>query len=280
MATDGVKIIEGDLAYDLYAHFTEMYNLGAGIEQLQEQFAHDKKECSFDKFDYEICVTVYALAFWEIGALTQDMLNEVKAVIAEKSTVSRWSEVDEEAGIERQEELDKFIEKISTPNPKPQKRKRYKKVETLFKKGDVLSFQYPDKTYGAAFVVDIDKMGGFCFYSICRTKYVSRQVPTMEDFIQKATFIASKVPSGISNTEDGMVLLIWVNYIDHEDLVTFVSCFDKIGSIDFQLEFGQTLITKDYQGFCDNSHLEGSIDYTVNKVGQHAGEYPVKEYIR
>lgn len=280
MATDGVKIIEGDLAYDIYAQFTEMYNLGAGIEQLQEQFNQDKNSCSFDKFDYEICITVYALAFWEIGALTQDMLNEVKAVIAEKGTVSRWSEVDKEAGIERQEELDKFIEKISVPNPKPKKRKRYKKIETLFKKGDVLSFQYPDKTYGVAFVVDIDKMHGFCFYCICRTIYISKQAPCMEDFIQKATFIAEKVPSGTPNTEDGMALLTWVNSINHEDLVTFVSCFEKIGSIDFQLEFGQTLITKDYQDFCDNSRLQGSIDYTVNKVGHHVGEYPIREYIR
>lgn len=279
MATDGIKIIEGDLAYDLYAHFTEMYNSGAGIEELQEQFVQDKKECSFDKFDYEICVTVYAWAFWEIGALTKEMLDEAKAVMEEKSTVNRWSEVDEEAGRERQEELDNFIEKINTPNPKPKKRKRRKKIETLFKKGDVLSFQYPDKRFGAAFVVDVDKMHGFCFYSICRTKYVSEQAPIMDDFIQKATFIAGKVPSGISDSEDGMALLTWVNYINHEKLVNFASCFQKIGDIDFRLESGQTLQTSDYQDFCDNSHLKSTMDYS-NKVGAHVGDYLVKNYIK
>lgn len=279
MATDGIKIIEGDLAYDLYAHFTEVYNSGAGIEELQEQFAQDKKECSFHKFDYEICVTVYVWAFWEIGALTKEMLDEVKAVVEEKSTVNRWSEVDEEAGRERQEELDNFIEKINTPNPKPKKRERRKKIETLFKKGDVLSFQYPDKRYGAAFVVDVDKMHGFCFYSICCTKYVSEQAPIMDDFIQKATFIAGKVPSGISDSEDGMALLTWVNLVDHENLVNFASCFQKIGDIDFWLESGQTLHTNNYQDFCNNSHLKSIMDYS-NKVGAHVGEYLVKDYIK
>ena len=278
MATDGIKIIDGDLAYDLYAHFMEMFNAGADVETLHEQFIQDKKECSFDKFDYEICVTVYALAFWEIGMLTEEVLDEVKAVVSEKGTVNRWSEVDEDAGIERQEKLNKFIEKISVPNTKPKKRKRDKKIETLFKKGDVFSFQYPDKSYGVAFVVDIDRMGGFCFYSICRTKYVSGQAPTMDDFFQKATFIAEEVPSGIS--ENGIALLVWVNYINHEDLVNFASCFQKMGHMDFQLRSGQTLITRDYQDFFDNHFLESEIDYTVNKVGHHVGEYSVKEYIK
>ena len=156
MATDGVKIIEGDLAYDIYGHFMEMYHQGTEIQTLKEQFTDYKKGCSFDKFDYEICVTAYALAFWEIGELTEEMLNEVKTVIAEKATVTYWTNhIGEKAGNERQKELDKLLKKISLPNPKPKKRKKYIEQIDLFNQGDVLSFQYPDKTYGVAFVVSI-----------------------------------------------------------------------------------------------------------------------------
>jgi hypothetical protein len=37
--------------------------------------------CSFDDFEYEIYTTAYALAFWEIGFITDDIIEEVKKVI-------------------------------------------------------------------------------------------------------------------------------------------------------------------------------------------------------
>ncbi len=279
MATDGVKIIEGDLAYDLYAHFMDMYNKGANTEKLQKQFLSDKESCSFNKFDYEICLTVYALAFWEIGELTEEMLNEVKTVVEEKATVNYWTnEFGKEVGDERQEELDKFLEKISTPNSEPKKRKKYK-IVNLFKVGDVLSFQYPDNTYGAAFVVEIEKLSGLCSYSICRTKYKSEQQPTMENFVQNTTFYAGKVPTMGTNGKMTHILLAWINSIEHKDLEKFAFCFSKIGNIKFQLQSGQSLTTSDYQDFCDNSQLESQISYT-KKVGGSVEEYPVREYIK
>lgn len=41
-------------------------------------------------------VTAYALAFWEIGELTDEILNEVKRVIELKAGVNLWTkDVDE-----------------------------------------------------------------------------------------------------------------------------------------------------------------------------------------
>ena len=36
MATDGVKIIDGDLAYDTYEHIMELYDSGASGEIISE----------------------------------------------------------------------------------------------------------------------------------------------------------------------------------------------------------------------------------------------------
>jgi hypothetical protein len=126
MATDGVKIIDGDLAFDTYSTFFEMYNKGASIETLIGKYEEDKCAYAHELLaeDYEICITAYALAFWEIGALTADMFKEVEAVIAKQATVKDWAEqIGAHAGKARQRELDKFLEKISAPRARPKARK-------------------------------------------------------------------------------------------------------------------------------------------------------------
>jgi hypothetical protein len=83
MATDGVKIIDGDLARDTYDQIMELYDNDASIETIKKEIPFVKADYGLDTdFYYEIFVTAYALAFWEIGELTDSILNEVKKVIA------------------------------------------------------------------------------------------------------------------------------------------------------------------------------------------------------
>ena len=65
------------------------------------------------------------MAFWEIGELTDEILNEVKRVIELKAGVNLWTkDVDEKEGKKRQKVLDRFLEKISAPNKKVRNRKK------------------------------------------------------------------------------------------------------------------------------------------------------------
>ena len=131
MATDGVKIIDGDLAFDIYGIFFEMYNKGESVEALISKYEEDKNSLIDSEVfaeDYEILITVYALSFWEIGALTADMLKEVEEVIAKQASVKDWTEqIGEHAGKARQRELDKFLKKISVPKKRPKPREKEKK---------------------------------------------------------------------------------------------------------------------------------------------------------
>jgi len=144
MATDGVKIIDGDLAFDIYGIFFEMYNKGESVEVLISKYEEDKREFESHAEDYEICITAYALAFWEIGALTADMLKEVGEVIAKQATVKDWTEeIGEHAGKARQRELDNFLKKISVPKkrtkPRAKEEKRVfssEKERTLFENAE------------------------------------------------------------------------------------------------------------------------------------------------
>ena len=128
MATDGVKIIDGDIARIIYHTFEESYNNGASIEELKQQYKTDKSRYCFDDETYEICITVYALAFWEIATLSPEMLKEVEEVVGKKATVAGWAEeLGEQAGKARQRELDKLLAKISKPRVRPKKRETEKK---------------------------------------------------------------------------------------------------------------------------------------------------------
>ena len=63
------------------------------------------------------------MAFWEIGELTDEILNEVKRVIELKAGVNLWTkDVDEKEGKERQKVLDRYLKIISESNSKVRNR--------------------------------------------------------------------------------------------------------------------------------------------------------------
>jgi hypothetical protein len=279
MATDGVKIINSDLAEDLYAQFMDSFQEGRNFTQLNNQFLNSKAEFSENTIEYEICVTVYGLAFWEIGALTEIMLQEVQTVINQKNTVNYWAkEVGKETADARQKELDELLEKISKPNLNPIKRVKKQPKPNLFNIGDVLSFQHPDRNYGTAFIVDIYKMSGFSLYSICRTCDTTVHKPTMQDFLQ-STFYASGTPTVDDLGAITTKLSVWVNQAERNELEKFFDCFSKIGKIDFTLPCGQPIITNDYQKFCDNSIYESQIAYS-NSLGRAVDQFKTVEYAK
>jgi hypothetical protein len=79
MATDGVKIIDGDLAHDTYWGIMDLYDKGADISTIKKEVPFIRSYYGVDDdFYHEIHVTAYALAMWEIGALTDGLLTQVK----------------------------------------------------------------------------------------------------------------------------------------------------------------------------------------------------------
>ena len=140
MATDGVKIIDGDTANGIYYTFMKKYDEGSSIDELKQQYESEKQQYFFyPKSEYEIFITVYAFAFWEIGELTNDLLKEVETVIKEGAGVKDWiEEVGESAGKARQKELDKLLSKISKPRRRPIKRVNLQKAEMSGEEIDLL----------------------------------------------------------------------------------------------------------------------------------------------
>lgn len=193
MATDGVKIIDGDLARDTYNQIMDLYDSDADIQTILNEIPFIRSDYGPDTdFYHEIFVTSYALAFWEIGAINEVVLDEVRRVMSLGAGVQVWTEeCDEKEGRKRQKELDKLLKKISQPNLKVRKRKKYKLIKNLFfQPDDVLTFQLSNGNFHAVICAKVTQKRGQYTYDLVATTYKGESRPTLEDL--KACFIAGR----------------------------------------------------------------------------------------
>ena len=296
MATDGVKIIDGDTAFDIYSTFMDAYDEGAKGDALREMYEQDKEQYSFDGFEYEIFVTAYALALWEVGEITPEILHEVEVVIAKGAGVADWTEeIGEKAGKARQKELDKLWVKINKPKEKIRKRKKYTKVkELIFEPGDVLVFRLPDQSYGLTVVADVMQYRGECDYMLCRTTFNSVDKPTMDN-VADLRICGSLVPSGSGGINPEMLekmqnltidemknggmdrlmkqltdsmpklKMPWVKVISHKDLKAddYVRHFEKIGKVELRSNPSSSSGASSYESFCDRFYIA---DFERNRI--------------
>jgi hypothetical protein len=262
MATDGVKIIDGDTAHDTYWGIMDLYDNGATVETIRTQIPFPQSDF-YDDFDYEIYTTAYSLAFWEIGFITDEIIQEVKNVIEKGACVKVWTEeLDTKAGKSRQKELDKLWSKINTPNQKVRKRKKQKKIEAfVFDVNDVLTFQISDNNFYATVILDITQHRGRCSYNFGKIIFKNIKQPTIQD-IEKSRIIGRKIPSGLGmdmtkifslgfeeiQKQGGLEAILKkeaektgsyqigmsITSIEHKDLINISDKFKKIGNLNFK----------------------------------------------
>jgi hypothetical protein len=251
MATDGVKIIDGDLARDTYGAIMDLYDSGVEAGTIKKEVPFVKSDYGEDTdFYHEIFVTAYALAFWEIGEITTEILDEVKRVAALGSGARVWTEeASQVEGRKRQRELDKLIGKISQPNLKIRKRKKYRVVTNFyFRPDDVLAFQLSDGTYRALICAKVTQQRGQCTYDLVATTYAENSKPTVSRLLD-SFILGRRIGSGYGEKETATlqpgVREIW-NYcktsrpfifglayhlVTHKDMVQLRNKFENIGTL-------------------------------------------------
>ena len=257
MATDGVKIIDGDLAHDTYWGIMDLYDSGVDVESIKKGIPFIRSDYGTDDdFYHEIFVTSYALAFWEIGELTDDILEEVKSVIQVGAGVKVWTEqANVKEGKARQKELDKLWKKISQPITKIRARKKYRKITNFhFQVDDLLAFKLKDNFYRAVICASIDQYRGECSYMLTPTIYKSKTKPTVEDLfnydISGITIDTGYDRETIIKMQPGVETLwpLFPSYgefffglvqlgVDHKDFVGFKDKFEKVGVLKIKDRF-------------------------------------------
>lgn len=105
--------------------------------------------------------------------------------IIAKGANGQWNDVHTGAQEARQRVLYEFLRKIEQPNLKIKKRKKYKKLFSLFSSGEVLSIKINDR-YRCAIFDRFYQCGQDAYYSFVVTTYNSDAAPTTEsDYINK-----------------------------------------------------------------------------------------------
>lgn len=248
MATDGVKIIDGDTAHDTYWGIMDLYDSGASFDTINKEYPLIQTDY-FDDFDNEIYVTACALALWEIGQMTEEKLAFIKGVIDKGACVKEWSEKSEKDGKARQKELNKLLIKISEINNKVRTRKKYRKITNLyFQPDDLLAFKVRDGNYRAVICASIDQYRGQCSYILVPTTYNSSKKPTVEDLKDKEILgrqIGSGYDQQTTREMQPNIDRIWnlvggnCNFffgviklaVDHKDFINFKDKFEKVGTL-------------------------------------------------
>ncbi len=115
MAIDGVKIIDSDLANDVYNEFMDLYDANMDFSEIKSKIDL-WRNAELDAIDFEIFISAYALALWETGFLTNDVIDEVNQVLIEGQSLKMWTELTSEVESQaRQKELKKtYKENIDT----------------------------------------------------------------------------------------------------------------------------------------------------------------------
>jgi hypothetical protein len=185
MGTWGYGLNENDTSFDVTETFFEKYNTGmeplAIRKDILEQFAYSLN----DSEDSDNVLFPLAKCLWEVCGLDKETLVKVKERIEGGGNIEvvRFLGADDEFLKKRGAMLNKFLAKISIPKERPKVRKKPPvHIDSPYRTGSCLSFQYPDGTFGGAVVIgsELYNTKG-CIY-ISLTDIRSPKPPVFNDF--------------------------------------------------------------------------------------------------
>ena len=186
MGTWSASIFGNDTALDTKDKFFERYNQGEEPEDI-------KKDLLLDIDDDDRFNVMFALAqcMWEVGQLDESFLSDIEKVIESKEDLAVLEELGADKSFikQRTAHLEKFFKKISVKKEKPKKRVAPPiPVESKYRNGAVMAFQYEDGRYGALISVDSKFYDKETYYSYVQTDIKMSRKPTIND-VRKAKLI-------------------------------------------------------------------------------------------
>ena len=271
MATDGVKIVDGDYAHDVYHTFMDLYDAQKPLVEIREEI--EQLRAGNDAFDNEVFITTYALALWEIGQLTPAILHEVKQAIELGAFANYLTEDEQDVRMakQRQQVLARFWNKISQPNLRLRKPKNYKtQRKFVFEPGDVLTFKLPEEEiYCVTILLFTSQHRGRCAYYFIVHDYVGEHKPTM------ANVLAGNVFGGLryrSMPDSG--LGFYSTGVGHKHLLKFADKFEHLGRLPLTEEAKRLSAQGgaiDFLGFATTFHYLqiGNIPYGTSAYPLH-----------
>lgn len=156
MGASGTGIRDDDVVCDVIGTFTDHLKAGKSIAEASRLLVAECTDFIGDSDDGPLFWIGLAESQWTFGGLDPEVLAKVKADFDTGHDLERWREVSEIACEQRRKVLTKFIQKVSSPNPRPRKTPKMVVRPPVFSAGDCLSVRMNDGSFVAAFVTASD----------------------------------------------------------------------------------------------------------------------------
>lgn len=235
MGTWGTAISSNDTYVDIFSEFMDLYDDGLEPSEISSRIINQNSDLIEDFEDKNNFWFAMAMAQWQCKSLDPDLFNRVKTIIDAGEDIKIWEELgaDKKEINKRKKVLDAFLEKLSQEKDKPRKRKRKVLRDSIFQKGDCLTFKLDNDNFGGAFVLTSERQTEYGMNMIAITTLNQIDKPTTDDF-KKASVLIRKEQFGFKG------------YQDREMISWYYAQFFKKSKVNFEV-IGNLKVHKDYK---------------------------------
>lgn len=241
MGTWGTAISSNDTYEDIFSEFMDLYDNGLEPSEISTRIINQNTDLIEDVEDKNNFWFALAMAQWQCKSLDPDLLKRIKAIIESGEDIKIWEDLgaDKKEINKRKKVLDSFLDKLSQEKDKPRKRKRKVLRNSIFQKGDCLTFKLDNGNYGGAFVLTSEHQTEYGMNMIAITTLNQKDKPTIDDF-KKSTVLIRKEQFGLKG------------YQDREMISWYYAQFFRKATVKFEV-IGNIKVYKDYKFDNDNT---------------------------
>ncbi len=263
MGNWGTGISSNDTFEDIKDEFFELYNEGLETNEITRKIIISNQEIVNEKEDSNNFWFALALCQWECKSLDPELLERITKIVKSGTDIKLWRELGAEKSelTIRKNVLDKFLEKLNSEKKSPKRRKKKVYRDAIFQKGNCLSVQLSNGSFGAAFVLESEEQTEYGLNLIALCDYFSVEPPKIQ-FFEEATVLISKQQASRDTYED-YPLISW--YMAPHFKANEVN-LTVIGSLGSKKTFN---CEKDYPRFVHWQYIPYHIENQPDLVAKH-----------
>lgn len=241
MGAWGTGISSNDTYADIYEQFTDLYNEGLSVPEITKRLIDENQETINLEEDSPNFWFAIANGQWECKALDQEIFSKVEHIINSGEDIRIWQELDSTpADLKAREKvLNKFLSKLQTEKDKPRKRTKKKFYNSIYQKGECLTYLMDNDNYGGAFVLTEEYQTETGTNYIAITTIDQPTKPNLNDFKNAEVYIKRVNEISFKGTE------MFREWIDQPQIGGFSAILKKHG-VDIEV-IGQLPIYKEYK---------------------------------
>ncbi|MGH1363677.1 MAG: hypothetical protein ACRBF0_08980 [Calditrichia bacterium] len=194
MGSWGPAISSNDIYKDIYDDFMDLYDEGLESAEISKKVIKKNSELINSHEDKNNFWFALAMAQWQCKALEPDLYQRVKQIVKTGEDIRLWKDLGAESKAlqKREKALNSFLEKLSTEKEKARKRKKKVLRDSIFQRGDCLTFKLENENYGGAFVLTSEEKTEYGMNMIAITTLNLEEKPRVDEFKSASILITDQ----------------------------------------------------------------------------------------